>query len=350
MKIRLVLVLLALFGGAFVLFKVVPADGAPLTTARIYMNRQIANQATGQQFEVFFTPTTNVSGGAGANEIRIIFPDGDDGEWCRSAGSLTVTDVTNPEGATESATNLPGTQAGTCAQGSGTGSAESNADRFLITSVDNLTGGTKYGFKIVANTAALGTATPAANNIKVEVRTRDNSTQIDASTIALSLVSNDQITVTAVVDATLTVTLDTNTAALGTLSTATVSKAGIVSQVSTSAANGYISLVKYDQTLTSGVNTIGGVSGGTIAAGESEYGAASSDSGNTIGQWSPANCTPGASTSNATTLTTSFQSFASNTVAATNESTTLCFLTSASAVQAPGTYTSTATLVTTALF
>lgn len=323
---------------------------ATLTTPRMYMNRQIANRTTGQEFEIFFTPATNVSGGAGANEVRIIFPDGDDTEWCRTAGSLTVTGVANPAGATESATSLPGTLAGTCAQGSGSGAAESNADRLLITGVDNLTASTKYGLKVVANTAALGTATPAANSIKVTVKTRDNSTEIDSGTLAVSLISDDQVLVTAVVDVTLSVSLDTNSINLGTLSTSNVNQGGVVSTISTSAAGGYISLVKYGATLTSGGNTIADTTGGTIVAGTSEYGASSSDSGNTIGIWSPTACSTTASTSNATALTTSFQSFASNTVAVTNEGTTLCFLASTSSTQAPGTYTSTATLVTTARF
>lgn len=323
---------------------------ATLTTPRMYMNRQIANQSTGQTFQIFFTPATNVSGGAGANEVRIIFPDGDDTEWCRTAGSLTVTGIANPTGATESATSLPGTLAGTCAQGSGSGSAESNADRLLLTGVDNLTSGTKYGVQVVANTAALGTANPAANDIKVTVNVRDNSSQIDTGTLAVSLISNDQVVVTATVDVTLSVSLDTNSINLGTLSTSNVNQGGVVSTISTSAASGYTSLVKYDATLTSGVNTIPDTSGGTIVAGTSEYGASSSDTGNTIGIWSPTACSTTSSTSNATALTTTFQSFASNTAAVTNEATTLCFLASTSATQAPGTYQSTATLVTTAKF
>lgn len=56
------------------------------------------------------------------------------------------------------------------------------------------------------------------------------------------------------------------------------------------------------------------------------------------------------STSNATALSTTFKDYASNTVGVTNEATTLCFAASTSATQAPGTYSSTATLVTTARF
>ena len=336
---------------ALVFVSAVPVSAATITTPRTYLNRQRANQTTGQQFDVFFTEASGKTGTD--NEVRVIFPDGDDTEWCRTAGAVGVTGITDPEGATETATALLGTLAATCAQGFGSGSAESNADRLLITGVGALVASTKYGVRITDDGGAgvTGTATPAANSIRVEVRTyEDSGTLEDTGILALSLISDDQIVVTAVVDVTLSVSLDTNSINLGTLSTATVDQGGVVSTVSTSASAGYISLVKYNNTLTSTPNTIADTTGGTIVAGTSEYGASSSDSGNTIGVWSPATCGDTGSTSNATALTTSFQSFASDTVAVTAQPITLCFLTSISGTQAPGTYTSTATLVTTARF
>jgi hypothetical protein len=327
-----------------------PGSGfAALTTPRDYINRQQASVTSGIQHEVFFTTGSAVSGGAGVNKVIVTFPDGDDTLWCRTAGTLTVTGIANPTGATESATVLPGTLAGTCAQGSGSGAADSNRDRLILTGVDNLSATTKYGVRAVANTAVLGTSA-AGNNIAVVVKTNNGTVDVDSSTLALSLIANDQVTVTATVDVTLTVTLSANSAALGTLSASQVNQQPITSTVSTSAGNGYISLVKYDATLTSGGNTFPDTAGGTIVAGESEYGASSSDAGNTIGIWSPTTCANTASTSNATALSTTFKDFASSTTAATNEATTLCFLASISGSQAPGTYTSTATLVTTARF
>lgn len=310
-----------------------------LTTPRDYLNRQKAAQTTGIQHEIFFTTANAVSGGAGANKVTVTFPDSDN--WCSSGASVTVTGITNPTGATESASALPGTLTGACAVGAN--------DTITVTGVDDLSATTKYGFRVTGSGATLGS--PAAgNNIKVTITTNNGSTDIDSATYALSFITDDQVVVTATVDPTLTVTLSGNTAALGTLSTSNVNQAGITSTVSTNAKTGYISLVKYDVTLTSGSNTIPDTAGGTIVAGTSEYGVSTSDSGVDITTWSPTACSTTATTSNATALTTTFQSFASNTAAVSSEGTTLCFLASTTALQAPGTYQSTATLVTTAKF
>lgn len=148
----------------------------------------------------------------------------------------------------------------------------------------------------------------------------------------------------------LSVVLSGSTAALGALSVSNINQAGITSTVTTNAVGGYVSVVKYNSTLTSGSDTIPDASGGTIVAGTSEFGASSSQSGNTITQWSPAACLTTGTTSNATALTTAFQSFASNAGVVTNEATTLCFEASISAITPAGSYSSEATLVTTGTF
>jgi hypothetical protein len=322
------------------------SHAAQLTTARDYLNRQQASVTSGIQHEVFFTTATAVSGGAGANKVILVFPDGDDGLWCRTAGTLTVTAITNPTGATEtSGTLLPGTLAGACTQGSGA----SSYDTFTITGVNNLSSATNYGVRFTGNSAALGTAA-AGNDIKVTVKTNNGTSDIDSQVIALSLVAADQVTVTATIDPTLTVALSGTSAALGTLSTSQVAQAGITSTVTTNAASGYVSVVKYSGTMSNGVQTLGDTAGGTIVAGEAEFGVSTSKSSQTISQWSPTACSSTGTTSTATALTTTFQSFASAAAAASSDATTLCFLASTTATQAPGSYSTTATLVTTARF
>ena len=92
------------------------ALAATLTTPRIYLNRQKVNMAAANtvQYDVFFTVVTGITNG----KVKINFPTNntdDDTKWCRTAGSdLTVLGVTDPSGATESATALPGTLAGSC--------------------------------------------------------------------------------------------------------------------------------------------------------------------------------------------------------------------------------------------
>jgi cytochrome c2 len=122
------------------------SEAAQLTNARDYLSRQQASVTTGIQHEVFLKPATSVSGGAATNKVILVFPDGDDGLWCRTAGSLTVTPITNPTGATEtSGTLLPGTPTGACTQGSG----GSSFDTFTISAVDNMSAGTNYGVRFV---------------------------------------------------------------------------------------------------------------------------------------------------------------------------------------------------------
>jgi hypothetical protein len=143
--------------------------------------------------------------------------------------------------------------------------------------------------------------------------------------------------------------LSANALDLQGLSSTVVNQAGITNTVTTNAANGYVSLVKYNQTLTSGSNTISDTNG-SIAAGENEFGVSSSQAGNTISQWSPTSCSNTGTTSTATALSSSFKSFASSASAVSGQVTTLCTLASTTALQQPGIYRSTITIVTTGKF
>jgi len=331
------------------------ATAATLTTPRNYLNRQQADAASGVQHEVFFTAATAVSGGAGTNKVILVFPDADDGKWCRTAGTdLLITGITNatgvPAGSTEDATALPGTLTGACVKGTTTDSF----DTITVSGVDNLSAATKYGVRIGQKasgpTGLLGTAATAANSIQVTLKTNNGTSDIDTAAMAVSLIASDQVAVTATVVPTLTVSLDTNTAALGTLDNTHVNQAGIVQTVTTNAGGGYISLAKYNATLTAGTNTIPDTSGGTIVAGTSEFGASSSQTGNTIGVWSPTACETTVTTSNATALTAAYQDYALSATPVSSQTATLCFAASVAGTQAAGVYSSTITVVTTARF
>jgi hypothetical protein len=147
---------------------------------------------------------------------------------------------------------------------------------------------------------------------------------------------------------TLSAALSGSSVGLGTLSTATVSQGSVVSTISTSAATGYISLVKYDQSLTAGSTTISNA-GGTITNGTAAYGASTSKSGQTLAQ-TTSSCSSGAGTFNASSLSTTLQSFASASSSASGDATTLCLLATTGATTAPGSYQSTLTIITTAKF
>lgn len=354
---------IALISVLTLVFSLVPthntAQAATITYMRDYLNRQQADVASGIQHEIFFKEGSGKTGTDG--EVRIIFPDGDDTKWCRTTGSLTLTAITEPTGtfvSGEGATGLLGTLSGTCAQGSGSGSAESNSDRLLITGVGALVATTNYGVRVVANTAVLGTAASAANNIKVIVNDyEDSGTLEDAGTLAVALVADEQIQVSATVDPTLTVALAGDPVDLGTLSTANINYDAVTSTVTTNATSGYVSVVKYNNTLTSGSNTIPDTTGGTIAPGTSEYGVSSSDT-DVSSIIATTNTSPACSTTQqtetgtraASALTTTFKQYAGATAPASADVTTLCFIATIGATQSPGTYTSISTLVTTARF
>ncbi|MCH7492632.1 hypothetical protein IID19_03530, partial [Patescibacteria group bacterium] len=149
----------------------------------------------------------------------------------------------------------------------------------------------------------------------------------------------------------LTVSLSLNSLNLGTLSTTQVNQDGITLTVSTDAANGYSSQVMYDNTLTSpGSDTISDTVGGTIVVGTEEFGASSEKSGYDIGVWSPTSCADTGSTSNATALTTSLQTFAGDSAPVSSDTTVLCFLASITGTTEAGGYTNVITIVTTGLF
>ena len=341
--------LLSILGVTLAWLPARPVDAGVLSTVRDYLSRQQAGITTGIQHEVFFTATTAVSGGAGINKVIVILPSdsANNTKWCRTAGTLTVTGITEPTGTfvtAESATALPGTLAGTCSQ---------TADTFNITGVNNLTAATKYGVRFVGLVGVLGTG-DAANNIKILVKTNNGTADVDTYTVATSLVAADQYALSASVDPTLTVALSATTLNLGTLTSTNVSYQGVTSTVTTNAANGYVSLVNYSGALSNGTDTIADA-GGTATAGTSGFGASTSKASQTISAStaSPA-CTTTLQTqtgsANATTLATAFKQFSSAAAAASADATTLCFLAAVSGTQAPGAYSTTVTLVTTAKF
>ncbi|MCH7492631.1 hypothetical protein IID19_03525 [Patescibacteria group bacterium] len=309
---------------------------ATLETVEDHMNRQVQNQTSGVSHEIVFTVPAGNSGTEA--EVHLIFPSADNGLWCETAGAITVAGST-----TYAANELPGTLAATC-----TGTP----DTLTITGVTNLSASTEYGVLLTDSGAgSLGTPTTGTDGV-ITVQTRDSGqTLIDEEQLAVDIIADDQVVVSADVDPTITVVLSANSINLGTLSTTQVNQDGITSTVTTNSSNGYSSQVLYDVTLTNAASdTISDTAGGTIVAGTEEFGASSSDTGNDIGIWSPTACADTGSTSNADALTTSLQTFASNTVAVSSEATTLCFLASIAGTTESGTYSNTVTVVTTGLF
>jgi hypothetical protein len=315
------------------------------------LDRQQSGLATGEAFDLFFTPATSLTGAT--NTVTITFPNdaANNTKWCKTgAGTVTPTGELEPAGTTqvtgESAAAMIGTLTGACTQ---------TPDTFTISAVGALQAAQKYGVRIVGGTSAIGTG-DTANNIKVTIKTRQGgSVDTDTYIAATSLVAADQYTINAAVDPTLTVALTGTDLAFGTMTAANIYYQGITSTVTTNLKSGYVSLVSKTGTYTNGTDTIADAAG-TIAQGTSGFGASTSMAAQTI---LVSNVAPSCTTSlqtttgsyNASEVTTNaWKQFAGSTTPKSAEAATICFYTAISASQPPGTYTTSVTLVTTAKY
>jgi len=336
---------IALIMAVFMLAMIMPvpmAKAGTLTTPRDYMNRVKENLTSGVQHEIFFTTEGAVSGGAGNNEVILLFPDADDGDWCATAGTGTATGITDPTGGSETASVLPGTLAVSCTQGSG----GSSYDTITVTGVDDLTVTTKYGVRITdTGTGSLGTPANTSTGL-ITVKTNNGAADIDSANTSVDIITDDQIAVSAVVPPSITFTISSNTVDLGTLSTGSVSTGSHTIQTVTNASSGYTTLVYDDDNLRKGSDTIDDVGDGAVTAGSEEYGIATSDSGQTISQDSDCSNSP----YTASALTTTQQSIAGATSGPVDETITICYAASISATTIAGSYAHTVTFITSGLF
>lgn len=94
----------------------------------------------------------------------------------------------------------------------------------------------------------------------------------DSGSVAISILSDDQVVVTATVDATLTFAISSASCVLGTLSTSSVSSCNYDVTTSANAEDGYATTIIEDGDLIDGSNDIDDVSDGTVDAGVEEYG------------------------------------------------------------------------------
>jgi len=203
-------------------FYVFSTQAASLTAAYLYMSRIKANlNGVGVQAVEFVLAVDPAQNMASGGSITVVFPDTEDGTWCRAGGSLTPTGVSSSQ-ADLATTNwaidavLPDSGSAltaTCTQGSGGGSA----DTITISNVGALTAGTTYGVQVATSTGVIGTnGTAGLHEVTVTV---SSGAVIDSKTFRISIVADDQVVVTATVsDApSVTCTISANTVNLGTL-------------------------------------------------------------------------------------------------------------------------------------
>ena len=94
----------------------------------------------------------------------------------------------------------------------------------------------------------------------------------DTGSVAISIIADDQVSVTATVDPTFTFVISSTSCALGTLSTGSVSSCNYSVTTTSNAEDGYATAIVEDGNLRNGTPDIDDVTDGTVTAGSEEYG------------------------------------------------------------------------------
>lgn len=130
---------------------------------------------------------------------------------------------------------------------------------------------------------------------------------------------------------TLSISLDSSSVALGTLSVSSVASVTLTATISTDAPGGYSLMISEDQGLTNGSTSITDVADGTVSAGSEEYGVGTRG-------------TDGLYNSSDTSITSSFKAIASSSGMVTSQTDGVVFKASISSATTAGSYSHTVTL------
>lgn len=181
----------------------------------------------------------------------------------------------------------------------------------------------------------------------------------DINSLALSIISEDQVTVTATVDPTFTFAISASTCALGTLTLGQVQTCSVTLTTTTNADGGYTTTVVGTATGAELVHSnasdnIDNATGVEVNANSEEFGIGTSDTGVDIVTESDCAGADTGVAADAESIDTlgdnTAASIASNTVPVSAEATTACFAASAAAITTAGAYTATVTFISTGTF
>lgn len=320
--------------------------------ARDYMNRNQANVTSGITHEFIISPATTTSG-----NLIVVFPDADDGLWCRTAGSLTAATT----GLHDSAQALPGTLSASCTQGSGA----SSYDTITISGVTSISSPNTYGVRVSGNVGVLGTTSSAATSI-VTVKT-NNGSDVDTRNIALVTIASDQISITGKVDPTLTFGITDTQIGFGTITSAALryatanengdtvapgAGAPTTVSASTNAQSGLVIEVR-DQNAAAGsgmynsspATTLTSRASTAVSAGTVGFGVYAKNASNITLEEAFDH-----DSSSDLAISTSFQAIASTTAPVSSASFDVAAIAAVAASTAPGDYADTLTLVATGKF
>ncbi len=171
----------------------------------------------------------------------------------------------------------------------------------------------------------------------------------DSGTLAVPIMTADQVTVSATVDPSITSTLSSSTCSLGTLSVSATAFCSYTNTINTNASTGYASTIFDDGNLRSaGGDDINDAAGDNdVDTGSEEYGVGTSKATQTITQYTTcANNNP----QPAKALTTSPQQYANATGPVSADVTTLCHAASVAGTTPAGSYSHIVTHITTGTF
>ncbi len=223
-------------------------NAADLTDVKDRMNRMEDSLSSGVEHNLIWTQTTAITAGEDAVSVTMQFPDGDDGTWCATAGSINAVGITSDP--SHSGVIVDPDQGGsalsaTCAQGSGA----SSYDTITVSNLDELPGATTYGINMDdGGTGALGTPTTSTTGV-VLVTVTDGAVT-DTGYLNLEIVDDDTVTVTASVKPVLECSLDTTSVAFGDVTpnagAASATNSDLDIALETNATNGYAWVV-YDE-------------------------------------------------------------------------------------------------------
>lgn len=177
----------------------------------------------------------------------------------------------------------------------------------------------------------------------------DHAAATNTGSLAVPIMTDDQVTVSATVDPTITSALSGTTCALGTLSNTTIETCTYTNTVNTNASGGFTSTILEDGDLRDGALDIADLVGADIEVGNEEYGVATSDAGNTIDQY-VACADPEPTPLESTTLTGTAQSYSTDAGPVSADVTTLCHGASITATTEAGSYSHIVTHITTGTF
>lgn len=227
--------------GLLVLGLVQPAIFPPkveaAATGYLRLDRMKASTTTGG------TICANTGTSGTEADVQVTFPTGFTVN--STASNWTVTTTNLPSGATA----WPGI-----------GTATGVSGQVVTFPSTDLSTATLYCFNFAASSTL--TTSTAGNDKTGSIVTRTGAAAtIDTINYAVSVISDDQVAVTATVPATFTFALGANTAALGTLSTSAVTSAtGITATINTNGQNGWTAWVKSANAALSSTSTSDSIS------------------------------------------------------------------------------------------